>query len=151
MDASTQALPREHWQVPLVWVYGTLRQGERNHWLLKERAEYRGRHTCNGQLYAIEDPVEALYPAVILQSQADPVVGELFYLPEAVRAQVYRDLDILEEIGINLYQVVSLPTLDAVAYVAGPSLWQYLQTTPELKVRQIPGDWSQYRQQGCSH
>lgn len=136
----------DHWQTPLVWVYGTLRQGERNHPLLASRAEYRGSYSCPGRLYAIEDP-EYAYPAAVLAAEGGVIWGELFYLPEGVRAQVYGDLDSLEEIALDLFQVVTVPSLAAVAYVAGPNLWPQLQAASRV-VRQIPdGDWPRYRRQ----
>ena len=110
----------------LVFVYGTLRQGEDNHHYLLE-SEYLGQYetTADYSLYNLGE-----YPGLIKGHQS--IVGEVY----RISSEVLEKLDILEDIP-NEYRRESLDTPFGLA-------WIYLyqkSTQPEEEI--LSGDWCQ--------
>lgn len=105
----------------LVFVYGTLRKHERNHWLLKDSSPVSMQCWTHGKLY----DTELGYPALVEDSER--VYGELYEVTE----ETLEKLDILEGFtgtdGPNYYkrivQQVNMGDLrtDALMYVMQPS------------------------------
>ncbi|WP_164928767.1 gamma-glutamylcyclotransferase family protein [Gloeobacter violaceus] len=123
----------------LLFVYGTLRQGECNHGLLRGRADWVREATCRGHLYSVEDH----YPALSLDKAAPPVVGELYTPHPAARAALMIDLDRLEGIEEQYYRPVVLERPDGtwLVYAVGSGLESYCR--PDRRI--AGGDWCRYR------
>lgn len=110
----------------LVFVYGTLRQGECYHHYLKD-SELLG--TCESTPeFALFDL--GPYPAVIPGQKS--IQGEVYWVSDDTLAQ----LDILEDVPVE-YRRETTPTPFGLA-------WIYLyQQTVELDVEIASGDWLQ--------
>ena len=61
-----------------VFVYGTLRRGGSNEFRMED-ADYLAPASVRGRLYRV-----AWYPALILDSSAQPVIGDLWSIPESL-------------------------------------------------------------------
>ncbi|WP_117235809.1 gamma-glutamylcyclotransferase family protein [Vibrio maerlii] len=110
----------------IVFVYGTLRQGESNHHYLRE-SEYLGRFETTSD-YALYDLGE--YPGLIKGHQT--VVGEVY----RITAEVLNQLDILEDIP-NEYRREKIDTPYG-------SAWIYLyQQSIQHDEEIVSGDWCQ--------
>lgn len=110
----------------LVFVYGTLREGESNHHYLKS-AEFLGHHETDAQ-FALFDL--GPYPALSLGEKK--VVGEIYLIDEAT----LQALDQLEDVPVE-YRRESITTPFGQA-------WIYLyQDTEQLSEEIASGDWCQ--------
>ena len=108
-----------------VFVYGTLKRGQRNYHLMRG-AEFVGRHTTakTYSMYEFED-----YPAVCLRGR-HAIKGEVYH----VSHRQFRLLDELEWYP-QFYQRIEIPT-------AYGDAWMYVvkfELCPGK--RQIPGTW----------
>ncbi|BCJ86776.1 gamma-glutamylcyclotransferase family protein [Effusibacillus dendaii] len=136
-----------------VFVYGTLRPGQRYHKLIEAYVKHSVSATLSGRLYHLPEG----YPALVLASDQShgkrngPVRGELLYFSEI--AQVLPILDELEDYYSpndprNLYERVNVSVVTVRGHSA--SCMVYLFTPdklPELERRavHIPnGDWVQW-------
>ncbi|UPQ88272.1 gamma-glutamylcyclotransferase family protein [Vibrio sinaloensis] len=110
----------------LVFVYGTLRSGESNHYLL-EHSQCLGHYTTPA-IYSLYDL--GPYPAVI--EGRDAIVGEVYLVDQRTLEQ----LDRLEDIPVT-YRREQIETPFGLA-------WIYLyQDSSQLDVLIASGDWCQ--------
>jgi len=122
-----------------VFVYGTLRQGQPNHWRL--RGEFVGRGTVYGEMFSIGNG----FPAAVFNS--DGIIrGEVY----EVDAECMKRLDILEGIDRGLYRKVRI----AVHMGNGtfPVVWAYegCESLIENASGKVPGgDWVEGRAESC--
>ncbi len=87
-----------------VFVYGTLRRGASNAHRM-DGATYLGEAAVHGRLYLVETCREFVYPALVPDSEAARVVGELFEVP----ARVLASLDTFEG---REYDRIKLPLVN---------------------------------------
>lgn len=133
-----------------VFVYGTLRQGESNYHLLKERTVLELPATINGMvLYALQD-----FPMMMeVGSAGGKVAGELMTIDPAIYEAVMVVLDQLEDYdpatNSGMYfrvkrdvQLDSGEWVTAWTYLGNPI---YLSTVPHDMIAH--GDWCRYRQE----
>lgn len=114
----------------LVFVYGTLRQGESNHHYLGN-AQWLGQETLSAQ-FAMYDVGE--YPAIVAGNQA--IIGDVYRVSDVILAE----LDELEEVPFE-YRREQVMTRLGLA-------WVYLyQNSDVLQVPIASGDWCTYRKQ----
>ncbi|MGD8121051.1 gamma-glutamylcyclotransferase family protein [Vibrio sp. TRT 2004] len=110
----------------LVFVYGTLRQGERNHYLLED-SQYLGKHTTP-PIYSLYDL--GSYPAVSDGQSA--IFGEVYLIDEHTLEQ----LDSIEDVPV-IYRRKQIETTFGLA-------WVYIyQDISQLDVLIASGDWCQ--------
>ncbi|KJY82020.1 gamma-glutamylcyclotransferase [Vibrio galatheae] len=110
----------------LVFVYGTLRYGQVNHYLL-EQSQWLGNH-ATPPIYALYDL--GAYPAVIEGHSV--IYGEVYQVDEHTLQQ----LDLLEDVPVTYRR-------EQVETPFGPA-WMYVyQQSNQLDVLISSGDWCQ--------
>jgi gamma-glutamylcyclotransferase (GGCT)/AIG2-like uncharacterized protein YtfP len=109
-----------------VFVYGTLKRGQRNDHFM-HGAEYLGLHRTE-EIYSLYDFED--YPAVCLRG-AHSISGEVYRIDD----RQFRALDDLEWYP-HFYQRIEIPT-------AWGAAWMYIVKFRLCRgKRQVPGDWS---------
>ena len=109
-----------------VFVYGTLREGEANAYLLREAVKLGDECLSSGYLlYDLE-----AYPAAVVSRNGAPLFGEVYQINEAI----LRDLDWLEEYPVE-YDRVEIETSYGKAWI-----YLYNQSVAGLPVIGH-GDW----------
>ncbi|WP_162063505.1 gamma-glutamylcyclotransferase [Vibrio taketomensis] len=110
----------------LVFVYGTLRQGESNHSFLSQ-AQFLGQHETPPE-YALYDL--GAYPAVVTGHQV--IIGEVYLIDQGI----LKSLDELEDVPIEYRrELIETPYGQA---------WIYLyQDASQLDVLISSGNWCQ--------
>lgn len=127
------------------FVYGTLRQGEANHHLIKKATvSCRPARLAGAVMYDLGP-----YPMIVEGEGA--IIGELVEIDPARYEAVLRRLDILEGVDGNdpenprgLYRRVRRPVqLEDVAEAVSVDAWVYLgrETTARRGVLRPGGDW----------
>lgn len=112
----------------VLFVYGTLRSGGSNHFRLRD-AKLLGTGVVAGRLYRVD-----WYPALILDSDGEPVVGDLVEIPSEHLAA----LDGYEGREYRRVRAAIMPTNGT-----GPQdawLWEYVDPVDESR-RIDGGDW----------
>jgi gamma-glutamylcyclotransferase (GGCT)/AIG2-like uncharacterized protein YtfP len=133
-------------QPPIVLaVYGTLRRGERNDPFLAAAAPL-GTATIHGRLHVMprSDLRAYAYPALVAGG-ADPVVVELYRLPDDDTLAVVDELEAFDpaDEAASEYVRRSVPIVDGPV----PSAWAYVYNGPreELGDAITDGDWVAHR------
>lgn len=125
----------------LLFVYGTLRKGEKNHYLIRKAECIEQNVYIFGAMY---DTGEG-YPALLLDNNKK-VLGELYRIDEEMLRIVDRLEGYRPERKENLYERISIQVFaegreyEALVYVAGASMNGLTDCIQN-------GDWVQYRKQ----
>ena len=137
-----------------LFVYGSLREGGRNHgWLLRTQPEGLTQAFAPGRLFHLPS---AGFPALVAQDEPEQpppgpgwVAGEFAgYEDETALASALGDLDQLEDVAGDLFQRVLLPVTlgSGHRYTA----WVYVFPADRLGrlaregVELVSGDWKEY-------
>ena len=125
----------------LLFVYGTLRKGEKNHYLIRKAECIEQNVYIYGSMY----DTGAGYPAIRLDA-SQKVCGELYRIDDEMLRIVDRLEGYRPERNENLYERIHIQVFgedreyEALVYVAGTSLNGLTDCIQS-------GDWVQYRKQ----
>lgn len=125
----------------LLFVYGTLRKGERNHYLIRKAECVEQNAYIFGAMY---DTGEG-YPALLLDD-SKKVLGELYRIDDEMLRIVDRLEGYRPERNENLYERIHIQVFaedreyEALVYVAGASMNGLTDCIQS-------GDWVQYKKQ----
>ncbi|WP_081415054.1 gamma-glutamylcyclotransferase family protein [Ectobacillus panaciterrae] len=123
----------------LVFVYGTLRKGEKNHYLIRKAECVERNAYTHGKLY----DTGFHYPAMVLDED-EKVYGELYRVDDDMLEILYRLEGYEPGRESNLYETIEAEVFsesgsyEAILFVAG-------NQTDLLKKRIPSGDWILYK------